>query len=109
MTRVAYIDAEKVSLSPAVIDFPGFLGVSIVLMALQEYADRFCTGGRFGYTGCSNPEELHALIASNVMVRRLKKDVLTQLPPKQRQQVWLAGDHLPGKDKLVGLFRQVSA
>ena len=32
-------------------------------------------------------EELQFRLASDVMIRRLKKDVLTQLPPKQRQRV----------------------
>ena len=37
--------------------------------------------------GCINHEELNRLLISTVMVRRLKKDVLDQLPPKRRQQV----------------------
>ena len=41
------------------------------------------------HTGASNLEELHAILAEDVMVRRLKNDVLTQLPPKVRQRVWV--------------------
>ena len=52
---------------------------------------------RFGWTGCTNAEELYAVISRLVMVRRLKKDVLTQLPPKQREQVFL---QLPKSDAL---------
>lgn len=44
--------------------------------------------GNFGlYQGSSNLQELHALVKSTVMIRRLKKDVLSELPLKRRQQV----------------------
>ncbi|XP_066348495.1 uncharacterized protein [Miscanthus floridulus] len=46
--------------------------------------------GFFGlYQGASNHEELHNLMKATVMIRRLKKDVLSQLPVKRRQQVFL--------------------
>jgi SNF2 family DNA or RNA helicase len=47
--------------------------------------------GFFGlYQGASNHEELHALMKATVMIRRLKKDVLSKLPVKHRQQVTTA-------------------
>lgn len=39
------------------------------------------------YQGASNHEELHNLIKATLMIRRLKKDVLSELPMKRRQQV----------------------
>ncbi|KAL7563289.1 hypothetical protein ACA910_016649 [Epithemia clementina (nom. ined.)] len=62
----------------------------------NEFANRYCApkktwviygGGRrfprWDYSGASNLDELHAKL-KNVMVRRLKQDVLEELPPKQR-------------------------
>ncbi|KAL8161310.1 hypothetical protein V2J09_012799 [Rumex salicifolius] len=57
---------------------------------VHEYGNRYCKGGAFGvYQGASNHEELHNLMKATVMIRRLKKDVLSQLPVKRRQQVFL--------------------
>ncbi|XP_032209962.1 DNA annealing helicase and endonuclease ZRANB3 isoform X2 [Mustela erminea] len=59
-----------------------------------EYAKRYCNAhirffGRrpqWDCRGASNLNELHQLL-SNIMIRRLKTDVLTQLPPKVRQRI----------------------
>ncbi|KAI3686977.1 hypothetical protein L1987_80667 [Smallanthus sonchifolius] len=57
---------------------------------VHEYGNRYCQGGVFGmYQGASNHEELHNLMKATVMIRRLKKDVLSELPVKRRQQVFL--------------------
>lgn len=57
---------------------------------VHEYGNRYCKGGVFGlYQGASNHEELHNLIKATLMIRRLKKDVLSELPVKRRQQVFL--------------------
>ncbi|KAJ4968340.1 hypothetical protein NE237_015041 [Protea cynaroides] len=57
---------------------------------VHEYGNRYCKGGKFGmYQGASNHEELHNLMKATVMIRRLKKDVLHELPIKRRQQVFL--------------------
>ncbi|KAF4788165.1 DNA annealing helicase and endonuclease ZRANB3 [Turdus rufiventris] len=60
----------------------------------NEYAKRYCDARvrffgkrrQWDYRGASNLEELHQLL-SEIMIRRLKKDVLTQLPPKVRQRI----------------------
>ena len=50
---------------------------------LSEYGQRYCSGGRFGaFSGSSESQELFAVVSSSVMIRRKKKDVLTQLPPE---------------------------
>lgn len=55
------------------------------------YYGRYCGGTmtKFGYQyqGASNLEELQDRLRSTVLIRRLKKDVLTDLPPKRRQVV----------------------
>ena len=57
------------------------------------YASRYCNGKAtpFGYDdrGSSNPHELNWILTKAFMVRRLKRDVLTQLPPKTRHTIWL--------------------
>ncbi|KAK9288210.1 hypothetical protein L1049_016659 [Liquidambar formosana] len=74
---------------------------------VHEYGNRYCKGGLFGlYQGASNHEELHNLMKATVMIRRLKKDVLSELPVKRRQQVFL---DLAEKDmkQINALFREL--
>ena len=52
----------------------------------MRYCDPVKTFFGWKFDGLSNAEELHAKI-SRFMIRRLKKDVLTQLPPKIRAVV----------------------
>ena len=57
------------------------------------FARRYCDAveGRFGwdFSGASNLEELQERLRGSVMVRRLKKDVLAELPAKRRQVICL--------------------
>lgn len=59
-----------------------------------QYGNRFCGAKRtsFGtdYSGASNLELLNTTLRSNGMVRRVKADVLTELPPKVKQVIPLA-------------------
>ncbi|OAE20045.1 hypothetical protein AXG93_2584s1290 [Marchantia polymorpha subsp. ruderalis] len=64
-----------------------------VYQKINEYGARYCMGGFFGvWQGSSNHEELHALVKSTVMIRRLKLDVLKQLPKKRREQIFMTLD-----------------
>ena len=61
---------------------------------------RFCAGvqGRFGwdFSGASHLDELQHRLRSDVMCRRLKRDVLTDLPAKRRQVIELAANGSAG-------------
>lgn len=43
-------------------------------------------------SGADNLEELQLRLRSSIMIRRLKKDVLKELPPKRRQIIAIPGD-----------------
>ncbi|XP_047977230.1 SWI/SNF-related matrix-associated actin-dependent regulator of chromatin subfamily A-like protein 1 isoform X2 [Salvia hispanica] len=74
---------------------------------VHEYGSRYCQGGVFGiYQGASNHEELHNLMKATLMIRRLKKDVLSELPKKRRQQVFLELGDTEMK-QINALFREL--
>lgn len=56
-----------------------------------QYAKRYCSAYRSPYgwdfSGASNLDELQEKLRTSVMVRRLKKEVLTELPLKRRQVI----------------------
>ena len=57
--------------------------------SLWTYRWRYCNPVRkpwgWGYKGANNLKELHRKLNSLMMIRRLKKDVLSELPDKTRQ------------------------
>jgi SWI/SNF-related matrix-associated actin-dependent regulator 1 of chromatin subfamily A len=61
--------------------------------SFYKFAYRYCAAVQTKYgldtTGASNLAELQTLLRSSIMIRRLKTEVLTELPPKQRQVVAL--------------------
>ena len=65
----------------------------------SEYGIRYCNGfeSKFGWDwrGSSHQSELQLIMEKFIMIRRMKSVVLSQLPPKIRQQVFL---HVPEKD-----------
>jgi SWI/SNF-related matrix-associated actin-dependent regulator 1 of chromatin subfamily A len=44
------------------------------------------------YSGNSNTQELHYTLQKSFMIRRVKKDVLDQLPDKRRQKIEVTVD-----------------
>ena len=63
-----------------------------------EFARRYCKPkkNRFGweFNGATNLDHLHDRLRSTIMVRRTKAQVLPDLPPKRRQVIELASDHI---------------
>lgn len=53
-------------------------------------------------SGASNLPELQRRLRSTVMVRRVKAQVLKDLPPKTRQIIELPRDMIAGADRLIG-------
>ena len=65
-----------------------------VFKNFKEYTKRYCDGkihpaGYYDYSGSSNKNELNWITKKLVMIRRLKRDVLTELPLKQRSEIYL--------------------
>ena len=62
----------------------------------NKFAWRFCNpvnnGHGWNFGGSSNMDELHQLLTSHLMLRRLKRDVLKELPPKVYQVIPLEFD-----------------
>ena len=61
-----------------------------------EYVNRYCDPkeGPYGndYSGASHTKELHHILEDKIMIRRLKKTVLSELPPKLRQKIAVSTD-----------------
>jgi SWI/SNF-related matrix-associated actin-dependent regulator 1 of chromatin subfamily A len=66
-----------------------------IYSSLDDFGNRYCQLKQNQWTfkmqfeGSKNSGELHYLLKKTVMIRRLKNDVLSQLPPKQRQIVMM--------------------
>lgn len=77
---------------------------------MVDYGVRYCAGRKtsFGwdFKGAANTKELSVVLENTVMLRRLKASVLTQLPAKRRQQVFLELDEA-AKRKMKALMSQL--
>ena len=73
---------------------------------MWHFGKRYCDAQQDSYgwdfTGASNLEELQNLLRSSGMIRRLKSQVLTELPPKIRQVVVLPSDSVKSLIKKEG-------
>lgn len=66
----------------------------------SKYAERYCdpkdtAWGVRDLSGCTRPDELKVILESTVMIRRMKADILNELPPKRRVKINLDG-HILG-------------
>ncbi|KAA6361014.1 MAG: putative helicase carboxy-terminal domain protein, partial [Streblomastix strix] len=59
-----------------------------IFSTVSEFSNRYCGAQKKAawtdMSGATNLTELHLLIGETVMIRRLKREVLKQLPPKRR-------------------------
>ncbi len=58
----------------------------------KKYCDAKNNGFGWDFSGHSKEQELQHKLRSTIMVRRLKADVLTELPPKRRQIIEIEAD-----------------
>ena len=111
---------------PATWDPPGMVKGAQVAQGfgagLFPFAKRYCNARKIQYgrgpgtkkfwdmTGSSNLDELHDRLRSTIMVRRLKTDVLPELPDKRRQILALppSARDVALLEKERGLWSQIS-
>lgn len=100
-----------------ILNRPGELWTSLHWLAPKEWADqrdfeaRYCAAhdGGWGYNsrGASNLGELNRRLSSSVMLRRKKKDVLKDLPPKFRQVIKLPCEDREVLEWEIGLCKRL--
>ncbi|XP_009994542.1 PREDICTED: SWI/SNF-related matrix-associated actin-dependent regulator of chromatin subfamily A-like protein 1 [Chaetura pelagica] len=91
MSRPAELYTQIAAVQPAF--FPKF----------QSFGLRYCDARKmpwgWDYSGSSNLTELKILLEESIMIRRLKSDVLSQLPAKQRKMVVVAPEGISAKTR----------
>ena len=72
-----------------------------IVTDFYQYAHRYCNPktNRWckDFNGAANTEELHYILDRKIMLRRLKKEVLNDLPPKIRQRIYVETDKMISK------------
>ncbi|KAK1133916.1 hypothetical protein K0M31_011702 [Melipona bicolor] len=81
-------------------------------MGYQEYGIRYCAGERtsFGwdFNGSSNTQELQLLLKRTCIIRRLKNEILNQLPAKKRQVIILDSELIKtGTEQMKAMFTKL--
>ncbi|NXU25960.1 SMAL1 protein, partial [Thalassarche chlororhynchos] len=93
MSRPAELYTQIAAVQPAF--FPQF----------HSFGLRYCDARKmpwgWDYSRSSNLTELKILLEESIMIRRLKSDVLSQLPAKQRKKVVVAPEGISAKTKAV--------
>uniref|UniRef100_A0A8C3U2A2 SWI/SNF-related matrix-associated actin-dependent regulator of chromatin subfamily A-like protein 1 n=1 Tax=Catharus ustulatus TaxID=91951 RepID=A0A8C3U2A2_CATUS len=91
MSRPAELYTQIAAVQPSF--FPQF----------HSFGLRYCDARKmpwgWDYSGSSNLTELKILLEESIMIRRLKSDVLSQLPAKQRKMVVVAPEGMSAKTK----------
>ncbi len=87
------------------------LGMLNTLGGLIYYYERYCDGKKYGtridVRGASNLEELNGKLRGHGFLRRLKKDVLKELPEKTRTYVPMGMGHPAGYLKAKERFNDI--
>ncbi|OXA46685.1 SWI/SNF-related matrix-associated actin-dependent regulator of chromatin subfamily A-like protein 1 [Folsomia candida] len=78
--------------------FPQITAISKYMFSMNDFGIRYCNGKKssygWDYSGSSNMQELNIVLAETIMIRRLKSEVLKELPPKFRKLVSLDSIHI---------------